>query len=179
MRKKTICAMMTGFLAVQGIEVHAETQQTTGEMCIRDSANTEVAEGGGLKLKIGINEKKDTEEKPDEKADDKTDDKTESPSEDDVTQPGEAGNGSGETDDSTENTETDVTYTYVWKHNGKTIDGDFKDTYTKENITKEDAGIYTVEVTAKNDKGTSMAVKMCIRDRTNIRRSRLKTLPRS
>ncbi len=31
MRKKTICAMMTGFLAVQGIEVHAETQQTTGE----------------------------------------------------------------------------------------------------------------------------------------------------
>ena len=23
--------MMTGFLAVQGIEVHAETQQTTGE----------------------------------------------------------------------------------------------------------------------------------------------------
>jgi len=30
MRKKTICAMMTGFLAVQGIEVHAETQQTTG-----------------------------------------------------------------------------------------------------------------------------------------------------
>ena len=23
MRKKTICAMMTGFLAVQGIEVHA------------------------------------------------------------------------------------------------------------------------------------------------------------
>ena len=42
-------------------------------------ANTEVAEGGGLKLKIGINEKKDTEEKPDEKADDKTDDRTESP----------------------------------------------------------------------------------------------------
>ena len=78
-------------------------------------ANTEVAEGGGLKLKIGINEKKDTEEKPDEKADDKTDDKTESTSEDDVTQPGEAGNGSGETDDFTENTETDVTYTYVWK----------------------------------------------------------------
>ena len=101
-------------------------------------ANTEVAEGGELKLKIGINEKKDTEEKPDEKADDKTDDRTESPSEDDVTQPGEAGNGSGEADDSTENTETDVTYTYVWKHNGKTIDGDFKDTYTKENITKED-----------------------------------------
>lgn len=31
MRKKTICAMMTGFLAVQGIEVHAEIQQTTGE----------------------------------------------------------------------------------------------------------------------------------------------------
>lgn len=31
MRKKTICAMMTGFLAIQGIEVHAETQQTTGE----------------------------------------------------------------------------------------------------------------------------------------------------
>ena len=31
MRKKTICAMMTGFLAVQGIEVHAETQQMTGE----------------------------------------------------------------------------------------------------------------------------------------------------
>ena len=31
MRKKTICAMMTGFLAVQGIEVYAETQQTTGE----------------------------------------------------------------------------------------------------------------------------------------------------
>lgn len=31
MRKKTICAMMTGFLVVQGIEVHAETQQTTGE----------------------------------------------------------------------------------------------------------------------------------------------------
>ncbi len=31
MRKKTICAMMTGFLAVQGIEVHAETQQTTSE----------------------------------------------------------------------------------------------------------------------------------------------------
>ena len=31
MRKKTICTMMTGFLAVQGIEVHAETQQTTGE----------------------------------------------------------------------------------------------------------------------------------------------------
>ena len=31
MRKKTICAMMTGFLAVQGIEVHAETQQTKGE----------------------------------------------------------------------------------------------------------------------------------------------------
>ena len=31
MRKKTICAMMTGFLAVQGIEVHAETQQATGE----------------------------------------------------------------------------------------------------------------------------------------------------
>lgn len=121
-------------------------------------ANTEVAEGGELKLKIGINEKKDTEEKPDEKADDKTDDRTESLSEDDVTQPGEAGNGSGEADDSTENTETDVTYTYVWKHNGKTIDGDFKDTYTKENITKEDAGIYTVEVTAKNDKGTSMAV---------------------
>lgn len=30
MRKKTICAMMTGFLAVQGTEVHAETQQTTG-----------------------------------------------------------------------------------------------------------------------------------------------------
>ena len=28
----------------------------------------------------------------------------------------------------------------------------------RENITKEDAGIYTVEVTAKNDKGTSMAV---------------------
>lgn len=108
-----------------------------------------MAEGGELKLKIGINEKKDTEEKPDEKADDKTDDRTESPSEDDVTQPGEAGNGSGEADDSTENTETEVTYTYVWKHNGKTIDGDFKDTYTKENITKEDAGIYTVEVTAK------------------------------
>ena len=51
-------------------------------------ANTEVAEGGELKLKIGINEKKDTEEKPDEKADDKTDDRTESLSEDDVTQPG-------------------------------------------------------------------------------------------
>ena len=117
-----------------------------------------MAEGGELKLKIGINEKKDTEEKPDEKADDKTDDRTESPSEDDVTQPGEAGNGSGEADDSTENTETDGTYTYGWKHNGKTIDGDFKDTYTKENITKEDAGIYIVEVTAKNDKGTSMAV---------------------
>ena len=31
MRKKTICAMMTGFLAIQGIEVHAETQQTIGE----------------------------------------------------------------------------------------------------------------------------------------------------
>ena len=31
MRKKTICAMMTGFLAIQGIEVHAETQQATGE----------------------------------------------------------------------------------------------------------------------------------------------------
>ena len=31
MRKKTICAMMTRFLAVQGIEVHAEIQQTTGE----------------------------------------------------------------------------------------------------------------------------------------------------
>ena len=31
-------------------------------------ANTEVAEGGELKLKIGINEKKDTEEKPEEKA---------------------------------------------------------------------------------------------------------------
>ena len=31
MGKKTICAMMTGFLAVQGIEVHAEIQQTTGE----------------------------------------------------------------------------------------------------------------------------------------------------
>ena len=51
-------------------------------------ANTEVAEGGELKLKIGINEKKDTEEKADEKADDKTDDRTESPAEDDVTQPG-------------------------------------------------------------------------------------------
>ena len=31
MRKKTRCAMMTGFLAIQGIEVHAETQQATGE----------------------------------------------------------------------------------------------------------------------------------------------------
>ena len=27
--------MMTGFLAVQGIEVHAETQQTTGEAAKR------------------------------------------------------------------------------------------------------------------------------------------------
>ena len=51
-----------------------------------------------------------------------------------------------------ENTETGCHFHIhnVWKHNGKTIDGDFKDTYTKENITKEDAGIYTVEVTAKN-----------------------------
>ena len=32
MKKKTICAMMTGFLAVQGMEVHAETQQMTGEV---------------------------------------------------------------------------------------------------------------------------------------------------
>ena len=28
MRKKTICAMMTGFLAVQGIEVHAENSNS-------------------------------------------------------------------------------------------------------------------------------------------------------
>lgn len=32
MRKKTICAVMTGFLAVQGIEVHAETQQMAGDV---------------------------------------------------------------------------------------------------------------------------------------------------
>ena len=32
MKKKTICAVMTGFLAVQGIEVHAETQKMTGDI---------------------------------------------------------------------------------------------------------------------------------------------------
>ena len=32
MKKKTICAVMTGFLAVQGIEVHAETQKMAGDI---------------------------------------------------------------------------------------------------------------------------------------------------
>ena len=48
MRKKTICAMMTGFLAVQGIEVHAETQQTTGEAASAVELEAEIIENSDV-----------------------------------------------------------------------------------------------------------------------------------
>ena len=48
MRKKTICAMMTGFLAIQGIEVHAETQQTTGEAASAVELEAEIIENSDV-----------------------------------------------------------------------------------------------------------------------------------
>ncbi|MCI5648253.1 MAG: biotin/lipoyl-binding protein [Fusicatenibacter sp.] len=91
--------------------------------------NQTVTEGEILKLEVKLNEKTEEEEKEEESGSEK--------------------------DDLTEN----ITYTYVWKHNGEVIEGASSESvYQKEAVTEADGGIYTVEVTAKNEHGTSMAV---------------------
>lgn len=147
--------------------------------------NTEVEEGGTLKLKIGVNEKdsgKENEKNPSEdqkseteKQPENTESSDQNPENAEKTQNNSAEknqNDSAEnkekdstetkpedrTDEKKDNTSDAISYSYVWKHNGKIIENAQTDTFTKENVTKADAGIYTVEVTLKTEKGTSFAI---------------------